>query len=137
MRGGRFHFAAFLLIATSACASRSCSGVSFTKEQEVANLAKRRGFELTVRACTDASRGGWTIEGTFSCLFTADAAKKQQIIDGFGLSREARRWPNKLPATPTDTFTCGTRLDVETNERARWGQAEGWYADGHAASIPG
>ena len=45
--------------------------------------------------------------------------------------------PNKLPATPTDTFTCGTRLDVETNERATWGQAEGWYADGHAASIPG
>lgn len=76
------------------------------------------------------------MEGVFSCLLTVDAAKKQKLIEAFDLTQEPRKWTGKVTGTPTDTFTCGTRLDLDSNERARWGQADIWYVEGHPASIP-
>lgn len=78
-------------------------------------LAKERGFSLVVTECADARRGGYMMDGVFSCLVTLDGAQRQKLVLGFRLAKPVPA-PSAGPPvpkyTPTDNFTCIARFDL-------------------------
>lgn len=126
---------AALLTLVAACSGRSCGLVPVDHAKDVADLAKRRGVNLSVTSCRDASEGNSMMAGRFSCLAQLDPGQKQHVIDAFGLTKRA------VPLgyyTPTQTYRCGSRIDLPYNqERSEGWRADVWAAEGNPSATPG